>query len=136
MTRSNKTKAQAVKIDKANKNSNNKSTEEIKKPEKESEKQIPDVKKTLWGDEDYATGFVESRKRVARTPPETMSKRRDTKEEITNREIAETKDCLDIEDPVETEDSSEEDSNDEEKSDDEEAELIDETLTIGKDLIQ
>ena len=130
MSRSNRAKARAARNDGSNKNSNNNSTEEIERSDKHN-----DVKKSLWGDEeDYSTGFVENRKRVARTPPETLYKRRDTKEEITNREIAETKECLDIADPVDTDGSSQEDSDDTDESDNEEAELIDEIQSIGKRL--
>ena len=42
----------------------------------ESEKKNSETRKNLWTDDpDYASGFVETRKRVARTPPETLMRR-------------------------------------------------------------
>ena len=44
----------------------------------ESEQVIPDIPvevKKLWADDDYATGFEETRKSVIRTPPPTLLKR-------------------------------------------------------------
>ena len=179
MTRSNRAKAQAARNDKGNTNSGNTSTQEkekLKKSEAESltretiGKQIPSAKKSLDWDEDYATGFVDTRKRVARTPPETLMKRlghkpassgskdvinpnesvtenvetnprRETKEETEKREIAETKECLNIHysDEAEkssegsSEDDSEEESEDEseKESEDENSELVNEITSIG-----
>ena len=93
-------------------------------PNREIEKPVPDVKRGgQWGDEEYAAGFAENRKRVARTPPETLKKAvrnldeelneskklRDvganphveTREEINRRNIMEVKNCMDVEETEE-----------------------------------
>ena len=130
MTRSNKTKAQAAKNETTTKSTDSILPQDNKK--QENEKQNSGAKKSLWSDDpEYVSGFVETRKRVARTTPETLMKRvghkpnnggssnvmnskrttdanprRDVKEEIERREIAETKDCLNIQDADEIEASS------------------------------
>ena len=92
-------------------------------PNQELEKPVPDVKRGQWGDEEYAAGFAENKKRVARTPPETLKKivrnldeelneskklrdvganpHVETREEINRRNIADVKDCMEVEETEE-----------------------------------
>ena len=117
MKRSNKAKAQS------RNQSANKFTENVPitiYPCKKIVKPVPEVEKGLMPDEEYAAGFAENKKRVARTPPETLKKavrnlnedlndskklkdikvnpQGESKEEMDRRQIAEVKDYMDLED--------------------------------------
>ena len=127
MKRANKAKGQA-RNQKANKFSNNSSITIF--PTREIEKPVPEVKKSLWSDEEYVAGFAENKKRVARTPPETLKKsvrnldedsndgkkhkelkvnpHGESREEINQRQLAEVKECMNIEDPGETKENPDE----------------------------
>ena len=43
-------------------------------PSKKIEKPVSEVKKGVLSDEEYVAGFAENKKRVTRTPPETLKK--------------------------------------------------------------
>ena len=85
---------------------------------------VPEVEQGLLPDEEYAAGFAENKKRLARTPPETLKKsvrnlnedlnerkklndvkvnpQGETREQIDRRQIEEVKEFMNVEDPRDT----------------------------------